>query len=260
MGCFYTRFVNHSEFNERFNEQLRQINNMNQMIHDMNKDLVNINLKICELKDKMKELVQITDSFKKKKEKSTPEPENKDEYYVVESATQEDTYYLINKDKNECTCPSYSFSDNNICKHIVNHSYDDSVIFNALSMNCSCEDFKTNNYCVHSVYFKENGYGQYTDEQETETELDPREYYVIKSANEANTFYLVNKDFTTCTCQSYVYSKSNPKTCKHIQKYMNYDDIESLPIYCPETGKCSCRSTNECCQHTEYFILNSLLR
>lgn len=268
MGCLYTRFLNQ----EYFDEQTRQLNIMNQTIRDMNQDLVNINLKICELREQIKELIKITENHTKNKQKSsqetstqeilisTVENENKllkDQYYVVESASQLDTYYLINKDKNECTCPSYSFSENDICKHILNHKYDESIIFNIREMKCSCQKFKLNNYCVHSQYFKENGYGQYTDEQEAE--LDQREYYVIKSTNEANTYYLINKDFSICTCPSYIYSQSNPKTCKHIQKYMNYDDIESLPIYFPQTGKCSC-STNKCCEHNEYFILNSILK
>ena len=124
-------------------------------------------------------------------------------------------------------------------------------------MKCSCEQFKSNGYCIHSHYFNQNGYGQYIDpnqENSSNNELEPPiEYYVITSTYDSSIFYLLNKDFTTCTCKSYIYSNINPKTCKHIQKYINYDNVELLPIFCPQTGKCSC-STDSYCQHTEYFI------
>jgi hypothetical protein len=300
MGCFWTKQIEEDivpppqnnpsfqtvlSFHELFEKQKKQINELYDLTENLNSELDTIKIGIESLGEQIKILTTLIDNTYEILGKKKPEIENdktifeniqkkqiidKNEFYVIESDTYANTFYLLTKDKNECSCPGFTFSKNEIktCKHIKEYKNKNNLlIFNETNKECSCENFKELNTCDHSIFFsvKESTTVETQEEKEStkvETQEENETFYIIESMNEVNTYYLLNMDITTCNCPAFVYSSANPKICKHIERYQSNKENINLPILCMQKETCTCNDflyssheeENSYCVHIGYFL------
>jgi hypothetical protein len=101
---------------------------------------------------------ELTNTFENEESK---DEELEDTYYVCESFTSNDLYF-INQDLNHCSCLAFHYSDDKkLCKHIeyfkklnyeeLNKKY----IIDTKSNSCNCSYFKNNSNCKHYEQFLE---------------------------------------------------------------------------------------------------------
>ncbi len=151
---------------------------------------------VCTLHD-------ICNSDKEYNEESIEQEDEDEEYvteslkefkYLVKSSADPKVFYKVTEDFSECNCKAFEYSKSHpkTCKHIV---YCKETDKSKLSL--------INNELVKSESILK---------------------YAIKSSTDPNVFYKVTEDFSECNCKAFEYSKSVPKTCKHI-------------VYCKEIGK-----------------------
>ena len=91
----------------------------------------------------------------------TKEEELEDTYYVCESFTSNDIYF-INQDINHCSCLAFHYSDDKkLCKHIEYFkklNYEElskKYIIDTKNNSCNCSYFKNNSNCKHYEQFLE---------------------------------------------------------------------------------------------------------
>ena len=101
---------------------------------------------------------ELTNTFETEKSK---EEELEDTYYVCESFTSNDLYF-INPDINHCSCLAFHYSDDKkSCKHIEHFkklNYEElnkKYIIDNKNNSCNCTYFKSNSNCKHYEQFLE---------------------------------------------------------------------------------------------------------
>jgi hypothetical protein len=108
------------------------------------------------------------------------------------------------------------------------------------------------------------------DEQEDGTEDDPQDdpqddptsydyedskysedgcgYYIFKSLT-SHQSYLINKKLNKCSCPSYTFCTSSPKTCKHLEFIKNNDaELDGLDVF-EKSCYCQYNNTDYICAH-----------
>jgi len=97
-------------------------------------------------------------------EEMEEENNNLDEsYYIYRSLTTKIDWYLISMDLSSCTCKSFQYclQDIKTCKHLADFKTPQTNLSSAKIVtkegkqftNCTCNDFKTTEYCDHLDYF-----------------------------------------------------------------------------------------------------------
>lgn len=93
------------------------------------------------------------------------------------------------------------------------------------------------------------------------TKSSNKTYFEVESETLDNVSYIINKNMTTCSCKSFEFCKSKPKTCKHIIMLKNegYDIIEE-EYFSDEVTEDSSEEEfeviipSETYSHKEYYI------
>jgi hypothetical protein len=73
------------------------------------------------------------------------------DYYIFNSLTDKNEFYLINKDLTHCGCKAFEYKGK--CKHLTEIKKHDIHDYDKINLNtkiCSCKEFQENNNCIHS--------------------------------------------------------------------------------------------------------------
>jgi hypothetical protein len=95
------------------------------------------------------------------------------------------------------------------------------------------------------------------DYEDSEYSEDGCGYYIFKSLTSQQS-YLINKKLNKCSCPSYTFCTSYPKTCKHL-KFIKNNDVDGLDVLDVFEKCCYCQynNTDYICTHiTDNFNEN----
>jgi hypothetical protein len=157
-----------SKCNKSLNELLEFINFNDEIIEEESYP----KSKITESLSKIKKPVlansgttneQIIESFIKEEsitwdniETTLPELENDElcyDYYIFNSLTDKNEFYLINDNLTHCGCKAFEYKGN--CKHLTAIKKSNIEDYDKINLNtkiCSCKEFHENNNCIHSTF------------------------------------------------------------------------------------------------------------
>ena len=74
------------------------------------------------------------------------------DYYIFNSLTDKNEFYLINEDLTHCGCKAFEYKGK--CKHLTTIKKSNIQKYDKINLNtkiCSCKEFKENNNCIHST-------------------------------------------------------------------------------------------------------------
>ena len=75
------------------------------------------------------------------------------DYYIFNSLTDKNEFYLINEDLTHCGCKAFEYKGK--CKHLTTIKKSNIQKYDKINLNtkiCSCKEFKENNNCIHSTF------------------------------------------------------------------------------------------------------------
>lgn len=85
--------------------------------------------------------------------------------------------------------------------------------------------------------------------------LSQTEIFVFDSLTDANNFYFINKNLTSCNCEAYKYCKLSVKSCKHLKELKDNFSNNDLFIINKNDRSCNCTRfiSNKNCKHISKF-------
>jgi hypothetical protein len=75
------------------------------------------------------------------------------DYYIFNSLTDKNEFYLINDNLTHCGCKAFEYKGN--CKHLTAIKKSNIEDYDKINLNtkiCSCKEFHENNNCIHSTF------------------------------------------------------------------------------------------------------------
>lgn len=76
------------------------------------------------------------------------------DYYIFNSLTDKNEFYLINDNLTHCGCKAFEYKGK--CKHLITIKNNDIQNYDKINLRtkiCSCDEFHfNNNYCIHSTF------------------------------------------------------------------------------------------------------------
>jgi predicted nucleic acid-binding Zn finger protein len=178
--------------------------------YEINKEKNNNNLTILFYASKNKNILFQNKNKELDTEDSDTEDSDIQKSYIEKSDYQDSTIeYIENK--------YYVKSESSNVKYVIDNNM----------THCSCKSFefcKLNpKICKHLEKIKKDKY-EFIEEKSSDDSLDydspiemEEKKYILPSFTYEEDNYYINISLTECSCKSFEYCKSNPKTCKHLE-------------------------------------------